>query len=503
MTPARQHTEPPQGFEPLSPAASAFSPREAGLSTSMDPGYPSVTQFQALNRLLQRRSFGEELCQIGHNAYQTQIAHEAATTLFTPGMSEPDRERLFATSIAPLYAIDSLITSKWLHHKTSPLAALDEIIEDASASQGVTDLGLLANATWKAGQPFRGLGRIERPVFRSLVTLGQEELSKDPILVKAMAIRLREALQEELEIAYKPELKRHYFEQIDHLIERFDQRCQAKGVQHSAEQLHALRKTARDCMYCHAGQTRINGDPYFDHLLAVADGVSEIFGVTDIRVLHLAFKHDLREDQATDYELRKLYRLNKIARNAGLATRTEEERIELAEKTEEFRLERLGIRWLSKLKDGDPQLSKSKFSKDPRVVTYEQLARPRDFYEGEYPESWISAMQILKLTDILKNTATVGAALEPTPTFSPSTSDLNFPHEFVTKVLNYAIPYFVQHSEILPPTTRRTFYEELDRTLRRYCEPAFTQRSEAHSSFAEALQRSGGYLEQLETLNVH
>ena len=71
MSPTTVLGGPPEP-SPQQPQASGTTPQ-----LSLDPGYPSVTQFQALNRLLQRRTFGEELCQIGHNAYQTQIAQEA------------------------------------------------------------------------------------------------------------------------------------------------------------------------------------------------------------------------------------------------------------------------------------------------------------------------------------------------------------------------------------------------------------------------------------------
>lgn len=55
-------------------------------------------------------------------------------------------------------------------------------------------LARFANATWKAGQPFRSLARITRPNFIPAAMLTDEELQKDFDQIKAAAGKLLEAM---------------------------------------------------------------------------------------------------------------------------------------------------------------------------------------------------------------------------------------------------------------------------------------------------------------------
>lgn len=53
-----------------------------------------------------------------------------------------------------------------------------------------------ANATWKAGQPFRGLNRITRPTFTSFYFLGEADIEKDFVQIKMAAEKLLPLLQQ-------------------------------------------------------------------------------------------------------------------------------------------------------------------------------------------------------------------------------------------------------------------------------------------------------------------
>jgi hypothetical protein len=55
----------------------------------------------------------------------------------------------------------------------------------------------LANATWKAGQPFRGLNRITRATFTPFYFLNEADIEKDLIQVRSAAKRLLSALENE------------------------------------------------------------------------------------------------------------------------------------------------------------------------------------------------------------------------------------------------------------------------------------------------------------------
>ncbi|WP_315821809.1 hypothetical protein [Paraflavitalea speifideaquila] len=51
-----------------------------------------------------------------------------------------------------------------------------------------------AHATWKTGQPFRGLERITRPIFMPFDLLPAEERAKDWTQVKAAAATIGQSL---------------------------------------------------------------------------------------------------------------------------------------------------------------------------------------------------------------------------------------------------------------------------------------------------------------------
>jgi len=56
-------------------------------------------------------------------------------------------------------------------------------------------LARFANATWKAGQPFRSLSRITRDNFRPAVLLSDDELKKDFDQIRAAAATLADAMR--------------------------------------------------------------------------------------------------------------------------------------------------------------------------------------------------------------------------------------------------------------------------------------------------------------------
>jgi len=53
-----------------------------------------------------------------------------------------------------------------------------------------------SNATWKAGQPFRGLERIRKDNFIPASMLSKEELEKDWVQIRAATEKLLEKLSQ-------------------------------------------------------------------------------------------------------------------------------------------------------------------------------------------------------------------------------------------------------------------------------------------------------------------
>jgi len=471
------------------------------ISSSVET-YPSIVQFQLLNGLLQNQAFAAEVSLVAQRAYAGNNASGHGINLSTASMTDSQKDQDIAINVAPFYALDALVTKRWLEERKTPVETLQEVVNGVASPVGVTEVGLLANATWKAGQPFRGINRIERSVFQSLVTLPQGELNKDHVIVKAVASHLLERMRQECDRLYPLETQTVLLGKIDDCVSHFQRNAESQGIYYDEKQLRALRKTAIDCMFCHAEQTRNYGAPYFLHLLDVANIMISVFKNTDIRLMHIAFKHDIREDQRNDYELRKLYRLNKIARNAKVADNdmSIEERAALAEKSREFTLERLAIRMLSKLEPTSKQMQQEGQSgKGVKEVTYHQLANPRAYYKDAdkpYDDAWIIGVQIVKLSDILANMAELSQVLIPTSTFEPSSKNQEFPVKFLGKILDYAIPNFVNDSRYLDYSTLRKFYQHAQETLCAYTQ-GLVQKNDAEKAFANEISRAGGLLDQL------
>jgi hypothetical protein len=90
----------------------------------------------------------------------------------------------------------------------NPVEWLDKIIGKQLDSTEILVLNRFANATWKAGQPFRGLKRITRDVFISPVFLPDDEVKKDYDQVLAAATKLLPALQDVKVSSGPPSTKR-------------------------------------------------------------------------------------------------------------------------------------------------------------------------------------------------------------------------------------------------------------------------------------------------------
>jgi len=80
--------------------------------------------------------------------------------------------------------------------KEKPTSWLEKISTDKADTATILLLNRFANATWKAGQPFKGLDKISRPIFRSASFLPATEIQKDYEQVKAAAAKLLSSLQE-------------------------------------------------------------------------------------------------------------------------------------------------------------------------------------------------------------------------------------------------------------------------------------------------------------------
>ncbi len=100
------------------------------------------------------------------------------------------KDEKIATSIAPFYALECGV--ELLSKKSGEpfLTWLLKIIKGEADSNAVLLLNRFANATWKAGQPFRDMERLKRYNFRVAGLLSREETDKDSVQIVNSAVKL-------------------------------------------------------------------------------------------------------------------------------------------------------------------------------------------------------------------------------------------------------------------------------------------------------------------------
>jgi hypothetical protein len=107
------------------------------------------------------------------------------------------KEQKVATSIAGFFALECGVAYLAEKNKQLPSVILRSIADNTNSEDDKMLFARLANATWKAGQPFRGLNRITRATFTPFYFLNEADIEKDLIQVRSAAKRLLSALENE------------------------------------------------------------------------------------------------------------------------------------------------------------------------------------------------------------------------------------------------------------------------------------------------------------------
>jgi len=149
------------------------------------------TQMQQLRSLLHNQQYAVEMAAYMDSGYyasqQQPIPPFISNTEETALIHKPVKDQKIATNVAGFYALECglnyLVTTK----KTAPGVILQSIIENTISPADKDLFSRFANATWKAGQPFRGLNRIERETFAPFYFLTKEDIEKDWVQIKAAA----------------------------------------------------------------------------------------------------------------------------------------------------------------------------------------------------------------------------------------------------------------------------------------------------------------------------
>lgn len=100
-----------------------------------------------------------------------------------------------AINLAGLYALEAGINCFCQKNDSSIMDWLERIIQKEMPADEMELLNRFANATWKAGQPFRELKRIQRYNFTGFSSLSDEEVQKDYRQIEAAAAKLKSVLQ--------------------------------------------------------------------------------------------------------------------------------------------------------------------------------------------------------------------------------------------------------------------------------------------------------------------
>ncbi len=154
-------------------------------------------QMNALRNLLQDSSYAVSMASFLDSSYYVNLNQPA------PPFSTPDdtaiikkslKEMKIATSIAGFYALECGVN--YLVTKTSqlPSVIIKSVADNSISAEDKNIFARFANATWKAGQPFRGLNRITRATFTPFYFLTEADIDKDLVQVRAAAKRLSELL---------------------------------------------------------------------------------------------------------------------------------------------------------------------------------------------------------------------------------------------------------------------------------------------------------------------
>lgn len=158
----------------------------------------ATTQFEKISDLLKNKQFALEMAQHMEAAYYTE-QQQSIPPFLKPGedtatVRKSIKEEKIATNVAGFYALECGLSYLATAQQKLPSSVLQSLLNDNISKDDKILFERFSNATWKAGQPFRGLDRITRGTFTSFNLLTAEEIEKDWVQIKAAAEKLSRAL---------------------------------------------------------------------------------------------------------------------------------------------------------------------------------------------------------------------------------------------------------------------------------------------------------------------
>lgn len=155
---------------------------------------PKEEQFKRIAQLMKDKNYALEMAQYVESAFYTAQKKDAPPFLEsqqdTNRVDKNKMDEKVATNAAAFYALECGLSYLASAEKKVPSDVLQSIVNDSIDTKDKVLLERFANATWKAGQPFRGLDRISRDVFIPFYFLSKEEIEKDWVQIKSVAGKL-------------------------------------------------------------------------------------------------------------------------------------------------------------------------------------------------------------------------------------------------------------------------------------------------------------------------
>lgn len=151
-------------------------------------------EMQQLKSLMRDSSFTAQMAGYMDSAYNasagTNSVQAAPQTAANDTITKSMKDEKIATNIAGFYALECAINYFVTTKHQPPSQIMQALLNDKLTHEDKIVFARFANATWKAGQPFRGLDRITRDTFIPFTFLSDEEVEKDIVQVKAAAEKL-------------------------------------------------------------------------------------------------------------------------------------------------------------------------------------------------------------------------------------------------------------------------------------------------------------------------
>ena len=155
-------------------------------------------QFKEISRFMKDKKYALEMAQYMEAAYYT-AENKPVPPFVSPAEDTVTIEKnafdeKVATNLAAFYALECGLSYLAASNNELPSDVLLSIINGSIAEKDKQLLERFANATWKAGQPFRNLDRISKDNFTPFYFLSAEEIEKDWVQIKTAAIMLKKIL---------------------------------------------------------------------------------------------------------------------------------------------------------------------------------------------------------------------------------------------------------------------------------------------------------------------